>query len=175
MNPFIGEIRLFAGNFAPRGWALCEGQLLPIAQYPAAFAVVGTTYGGDGRSTFRLPNFRGRVPVHQGEGPGLTPRFLGEARGSETVTLQASQLPAHTHALTATTANAASQVARGNLPAFTYTDAVTTLYASQDGGSVPMAAEAIGASGGGQPHDNRMPTLALTFIIALDGVFPPRG
>ncbi len=174
MDPFLGEIRLFAGNFAPRGWAFCGGQLLSISQNTALFSLLGTSYGGDGRTTFGLPDLRGRVPVHEGQGPGLTRRDLGEQSGSETVTLLATELPAHTHALAATTSNATSQVARGNLPAFTYTDAVTTLYANEDGGSVAMAPGAIAPSGSGLPHDNRMPTLALNFIIALQGVFPSR-
>lgn len=174
MEPFLGEIRLFAGNFAPRGWALCYGQLLSISQNAALFSLLGTTYGGDGRTTFGLPDLRGRVPVHEGQGPGLTPRTLGERSGSEAVTLLATQLPAHTHALAASTANATSQVARGNLPAFTYVDAVTTLYANEDGGTVAMAPGAIAPTGSGLPHENRMPTLALNFIIAVEGIYPSR-
>lgn len=174
MEPFIGEIRLFAGNFAPRGWAFCHGQLIAIAQNTALFSLLGTTYGGDGRTTFGLPDLRGRVPMHEGQGPGLTPHVLGEQSGSETVTLLSTQLPVHSHAVAATTANATSQVARTNLPAFTYIDAVTTLYANEDGGTVAMAPGAIASSGSGLPHENRMPTLALNFIIAVEGIFPSR-
>lgn len=170
-DPFIAEIRIFAGNLAPRGWAFCNGQLLPIAQNTALFSLIGTTYGGDGRSTMGLPNLQGRVPMHPGQGAGLTPRRLGEAGGSDAVTLVGLQLPRHDHFMRAvpktTQASPNGGVGLGNAP----------IYATpaDQGSIVAMADGAIGAAGGGQPHDNRQPYLALSFIIALEGLYPSRS
>lgn len=170
MDPYVGEIRLFAGNFAPRGWATCDGQLLPIAQNTALFSLLGVTYGGDGRTTFALPNLRDRVPVHQGQGPGLTNRPLGQPGGSATVTLLTTEMPAHSHSLRALPDPAESAVPGGKSLArgvnFTpYTTAP----------NVTMHPAAVSAVGGGQPHNNQAPYLPLTFIIALQGIFPPRS
>lgn len=169
-TPFIGEVRLFGGNFAPLGWALCQGQLMAISQNDALFALIGTTYGGDGQTTFALPNLAGRIPLHQGQGPGLAPRTMGEQAGTETVTLSASQIPAHTHALIGNSAAAAGTSPAGALLA-------ATSVASYDTGAAatPMAAGAVGIAGGSQPHENMAPTLALNYIIALEGIFPSRN
>jgi len=167
MDPFLGEIRMFGGNFAPQGWATCDGQILPIAQNTALFSLLGTTYGGNGQTTFALPDLRGRLPVHIGG--GLT---IGQAGGSETVILTATNLPAHTH-----TANAAS-AARTLSPAGQYwaadPGANVAPYAAAPDGRV-MSGTAIGAQGGSQPHANMQPFLAVTFIIALEGIYPSRS
>ena len=174
-NPFLGEIRMFAGNFAPRGWAFCSGQILAISQNDALFALLGTTYGGDGQVTFALPDFRGRIPIEQGQGPGLSPRTLGEQGGTETVTLISTQMPAHSHTLSVTSA-AATAVTPGNtlLPGAISGD---TFYVNNIAGNTmaPLSAAMLGPSGGSQPHLNMMPTLVVNFIIALEGVFPSRN
>lgn len=170
-NPYVGEIRLFAGNFAPAGWALCQGQLLSIAENDVLFALIGTTYGGDGQATFGLPDLRGRVPVHQGTGPGLSTRVIGQLGGSETVTLTAGQLPAHSHTLSATTAAASS--AAGPSGSLLATSSVA-LYGTGAAAS-PMAGAAITASGGNQPHENMAPFLGLNYIISLFGIFPSQA
>lgn len=170
-DPFIAEIRIWAGNFAPRGWAFCNGQLLPIAQNTALFSLVGTTYGGDGRSTFALPDLQGRAPLHPGRGPGLTDHRLGEQGGVESVTLSEAQIAAHNHGLTA-------QSRPGDLA-----DPTGRVLARAGGGNVyhaadsnvPMAGQALADSGGGQAHNNMQPFLALSFIIALQGIYPPRS
>lgn len=169
-DPFIGEVRLFAGNFAPLGWAFCQGQLMAISQNDALFALIGTTYGGDGQTTFALPNLSGRVPLHQGQGAGLTSRTIGELGGAEIVTLLTSQIPQHTHAMNASSAAATGTSPSGALLA-------TTSVASYDtaAGSTAMAASAVGNAGGSQPHQNMAPTLALNYIIALEGIFPSRN
>lgn len=169
-EPFVGEIRMFAGNFAPRGWAFCDGQLLPIAQNDALFALVGTTYGGDGRTTFGLPDLRGRVPIHAGQGPGLSQRRLGSNGGAEQVTLAAAQMPAHTHALQGVAAPA-SQNTPGNA---LFAEPEHDAYA-RGGDAAPMAGAALGATGGGAAHANEPPTLAVRYIIALLGIFPSRN
>jgi microcystin-dependent protein len=167
MDPFLGEIRMFGGNFAPQGWATCDGQILPIAQNTALFSLLGTTYGGNGQSTFALPDLRGRLPVHIGG--GLT---IGQAGGSETVILTTTNLPAHTHV-----ANAAS-AATTLSPAGQYwaadPGANVAPYAAAPDGRV-MSGTAIGAQGGNQPHANLQPFLAVTFIIALEGIYPSRS
>ena len=169
-EPFIAEIRIFAGNFAPRNWADCDGQLLPIAQNTALFSLVGTIYGGDGRTTLGLPDLRGRVPMHPGNGPGLTPRQLGSTGGSATVTLSQAELPAHTHTLHASTNDATTAQPAGRVPATTREDTYG------DGGTLmPMAATAVQSVGGGQAHNNLQPYLALRFIIALQGVYSSRS
>ena len=174
-NPFLAEIRIFAGNFAPNGWALCNGQLLSIAQNSALFALLGTTYGGDGRTTFALPNLQGSVPMHAGDGPGLTSRVLGEVGGEDAVTLLASETPSHTHTAVV---NATAGAATSNSP-------VGETWAPSPGPAVYAPLPAVGqevsmGSGftdggpGGLPHNNLQPYLTLTFIIALQGVFPAR-
>ncbi len=164
-EPFIGEIRMFAGNYAPQGWALCDGQLLAISQNDALFSLLGTTYGGDGRTTFGLPDMRGRLPIHEGAG-----HRLGEKAGSEQVSLTANQLPAHSHALNASTNAAANTSPAENVTAVS-TD--TNIYGADN--PVSMDAAMLSNSGGGQPHDNVMPFQCLNFIIALFGIFPSRA
>ncbi len=162
-SPFIGEIRMFGGNFAPVGWAFCNGALIPISENDALFNLIGTTYGGDGQSTFALPNLQSRVPVHVG--PGFA---LGQSGGVETVTLTTSQIPAHSHVPQAfTTAGNLNTPANG-VWAFS---SAGTLYGDTAPGS-PFAATAIGSSGGSQPHDNMIPFLAVNFILSLFGIFP---
>jgi microcystin-dependent protein len=166
-NPYVGEIRLFAGNFAPAGWMFCQGQLLSIAENEVLFVLIGTTYGGDGQSTFALPDLRGRVPVHQGQGPGLSPRMLGELGGDETITLTPNQLPVHTHALHASPAAASGTAPGGALLAATGVASYDTA-----AGTTAMAASAVGSAGGNQPHENMAPTLAVNYIISLFGIYP---
>jgi microcystin-dependent protein len=161
-NPYVGEIRLFAGNFAPSGWEVCQGQTLAIADNEALFQLIGTTYGGDGQTTFNLPDLRSRVPVHVGSG-----YVLGQDGGVETVTLTASQIPAHTHAAQATANSAASPDPGGNV----WATASDTPYSTSTP-SAAMSAEAIGSAGGGQPHDNMLPFVAVNFIISLYGTYP---
>lgn len=168
--PYVGEIRLFGGNFAPQDWLLCQGQLLPIALYETLFQLIGTTYGGDGVDTFRLPDLRGRVPVHMGTGPGLSQRVIGQTGGAEAVTLSAVHLPVHTHTLHASTAAASLAAPGGALLAATTVASYDTHAAT-----TPMAAAAVTASGGNQPHDNMAPTLAVNYIIAIAGIFPSQG
>ena len=175
-EPFIAEIRIFAGNFAPRGWAFCDGQLLPIAENTALFSLIGTTYGGDGRTTTALPNLQGRAPMHPGRGPGLTARRLGEKVGVETVTLSEAQIPSHSHTVRATTSPA---------PVGTTAPSNTTALARAGGGQayqsdattnlVDMASETLSTTGGGQAHVNVQPYLVLNFIIALVGLYPSRS
>ncbi len=172
-DPFVAEIRIFAGNFAPTGWALCNGQLLPISQNTALFSLLGTMYGGDGKSTFALPDLQGRAPMFWGQGPGLSLRFQGEEGGSSTVTLLQSEMPAHTHNLQGTTSLASGRVPTDNPLArsrngLAYQSNVNT-------GVVQMAPEVVGVAGNSVPHNNMQPYLGLTFIIALQGIFPPRG
>jgi len=168
-TPFIGEIRLFAGNFAPVGWALCDGSLLPIAENEALFNLIGTIYGGNGQTTFGLPDMRGRVPVHQGAGNGLSPRTIGEMGGTEQVTLTPSQLPSHNHVLNATAAP--TSTANGVAGSLTGTAASTNFYGNTPGGGA-LAPQALTATGGNQPHNNMAPFLGLNFIISLFGIFP---
>jgi microcystin-dependent protein len=167
-NPYVGEIRLFAGNFAPAGWALCQGQLLSIAENEVLFQLIGTTYGGDGQETFAMPDLRGRLPVHQGQGPGLSNRVIGELGGSETVTLTVAQMPAHSHMLSASSAAASMGSPGGAIPAATAVNSYDT-----GAGTATMAAGAISSSGASQAHSNMGPTLALNCIISLFGIFPP--
>ena len=181
-EPYLGEIRMFGGNFAPRGWAMCNGQLLSIAQQSALFSLVGTTYGGDGVQTFALPNLQSRVAVGQGNGGGLTPRVLGQTGGSEQVTLQPTQIPQHIHGLIAsgTTAVAGGQIPNSSVVAGAPSVGTGHFYTVNDGTQPPPQADALvsascGYAGGNQPHPNLMPTLCVTFIIALVGMFPSRN
>jgi microcystin-dependent protein len=171
-EPFIAEIRIFAGNFAPRGWSFCNGQLLPIAQNTALFSLVGTTYGGDGRTTLGLPNLQGRAAMHTGNGPGLTSRREGQMGGTTTVTLSANQMPQHTHGLQSTlTVGQDNDPTADSVPAGSVGGA---LYAAP-GTTVPMDADAMPPVGGGQAHANMQPYLVLNFIIALVGLYPSRS
>jgi microcystin-dependent protein len=169
-EPFIAEIKIFAGNFAPRGYAFCNGQLLPIAQNTALFSLVGTTYGGDGRTTLGLPNLHERLPMHPGNGPGLSQRRLGQNGGNDTATLTDQQIPPHTHAVQAANAAPTTDTPTGaypaNAPAFEAGDA---------GGLVSMSSDAMASAGGGGAHGNQQPYLNLAFIIALVGTFPSRN
>ena len=174
-DPFVGEIRMFGFNFAPTGWAMCNGQLMPISQNTALFSLLGTFYGGDGRTTFALPNLQGQAPVHQGQGPGLSQRFIGENSGSTNVTLLTTEMPSHTHTagclnsgagLLASPQNNVWAGAAGRTPPSLYSNA---------GPNSPMSPQATSISGGGLPHNNMPPYLVLNFCIALQGVFPPRS
>ena len=171
-DPFVAEIRIFPFNFAPKGWAFCDGQLLPISQNTALFSLLGTTYGGDGKSNFALPDMQGNAPMHPGQGPGLSLHDLGETGGSETVTLLESEIPSHSHSLNAvggfngTNNDPTNEVpAKGDAGLLPYTPS---------GPSLIMALQAIAPAGGDQPHNNMQPYLTLSFCIALQGVFPPR-
>jgi microcystin-dependent protein len=164
-NPYVGEIRIFAGNFAPSGWMFCEGQLLPISEYETLFQLIGTTYGGDGQETYALPDLRGRVPVHQGS--GLT---QGESGGAEQVALTAQQIPAHTHPLFGSAANASATSPSGGVPG-TMPEVATSAYGS-DAPLTTLAPQSISPMGGSQPHDNMQPFLCVDFIISLYGIFP---
>jgi microcystin-dependent protein len=170
-DPFIGEIRMFAFSFAPQGWALCNGQLLPIAQNQALFSLLGTAYGGDGTTTFALPDLRSRVPVHQGQGPGLSPYAEGQAGGTETVTLAAAEMPLHTHPVTASSSAATSDNPAGR----TLAHSASHTYHPEPGPPAVMNVNMLGEAGGSQPHDNIQPYLAVTFCIALSGIFPAQN
>jgi microcystin-dependent protein len=169
-DPFVAEIRIFPFNFAPKGWAWCDGQILPISQNTALFSLLGTTYGGDGKSTFALPDLQGRAPMHPGQGPGLSLHDLGETGGSETVSLLESEIPAHSHALRGSNLNSDSPSPSGNTLA-----RFPNAYQSSTSGLVAMAPESLTPAGGDQPHNNMMPYLTFYFSIALQGVFPPRS
>ena len=169
-EPFVGEIKMFAGNFAPRSWAFCDGQLLAISQNDALFSLLGTIYGGDGRTTFGLPDMRGRVPIHMGGGPGLTPRPIGQKPGQENVTLTTNQIPSHPHQMRATDEAGDTTDPTGQVQAQTTDDAYSA--SSPD---TNMAAAAISASGGTQSHTNIQPFLCINFIIALFGIYPSRN
>lgn len=170
-EPFIAEIRIFAGNFAPRSWAFCNGQLLPISQNTALFSLVGTTYGGDGRTTLGLPNLQGRAPMHPGRGPGLTDRRLGERSGTQTVTLTEAQMPNHNHAVRAV-ADPGEDPGPGG-KSFGRSVGGTAYGASAD--LVALDSDAMPATGGSGSHNNRQPFLGLNFIIALQGLYPSRN
>lgn len=170
MDPFLGEIRMFGGNFAPRGWAMCNGQQLSVAQNTALFSILGVTYGGNGQTTFGLPDLRSRVPMHFGQGPGLSSYTLGENAGSESVTLLTSEMPMHTHAL-GCASNAALTSSPDPAGKFMANTDPTNSYAdTTDSMSGPLT-----TAGGSQPHENRQPFLCINFIIALEGVFPSRN
>lgn len=177
-DAYIGEIRIFAGNFAPKGWALCDGQLMTIRQYTALFSILGVQYGGDGKNTFALPNLNGRVPIGQGAGPGLTPRTVGQAVGSQTVSLLASEMPAHTHTpMGNTQKGSTSEPADAVWAEFSVggRGGITPVNLFNPTPDTPMSPLALNASGGSQPHNNMQPFLAMNYIICLDGEFPVRG
>ena len=168
-DPFVAEIRIFPFNFAPRGWAFCNGQLLPISQNTALFSLLGTTYGGDGKSTFALPDLQGRAPMHPGQGPGLSLHNLGETGGSETVTLLQSEIPAHSHGMQGDEDDASFKTPQNML-----FGAGNQMYLTSASANATLAPEALSPAGGGQPHNNLMPYLTFNFCIALQGVFPAR-
>jgi len=171
-NPFVAEIRIFPFNFAPKGWAFCDGQILPLSQNTALFSLLGTTYGGDGKSNFALPNFQGAAPMQQGQGPGLSLRDLGETGGEQTVTLLQTEIPQHNHGAQGASGSIATPTNN------TWGSALKghgSIYApSATATNVQMSGLALAIAGGGQPHNNLMPFLTLNFCIALQGVFPPR-
>ncbi|HTA41717.1 MAG TPA: tail fiber protein [Bryobacteraceae bacterium] len=173
-EPFLGEIRMFGGNFAPTGWALCNGQLLPISQNTALFSILGTQFGGDGVRTFGLPDLRSRVPVHQGQGTGLSTYVVGEITGSENVTLNAQQMPAHNHLVNADGNGGGKNTPASNLPGTVAVNATEKIY-SGNAGNTTMNQSMIQLAGGNQPHANIQPVLCVTFIIALQGIFPSRS
>jgi microcystin-dependent protein len=171
-DPFVAEIRIYGFNFAPRGWAFCDGQLLPISQNTALFSLLGTTYGGDGKSTFMLPNLQGMSPMSQGQGPGLSDRFLGESSGSEQITLLQTEMPNHPHTLQASRAEGGAREAVGSLSAAGVGGIVQ--YAAPVGPNKLCSPQAVSFAGGDQAHNNLMPYLTLNFCVALQGVFPAR-
>jgi microcystin-dependent protein len=174
---FLGEIRMFGGNFAIKNWALCDGQLMSIVQNTALFSLIGTTYGGNGVQTFALPDLRGRIPVGQGTGQGLTPRTMGEIGGAEQETILLNEMPMHSHAFNATTTDATLSNVAPNVLTGKPTVNNSHLYASPGsaGTPTPLAPTVVGISGGSQSHNNIMPSLCVTFIIALTGIYPSRN
>lgn len=169
-QPFVGEIRMFGGNFAPAGWAFCAGQLMPISENDVLFTLIGTTYGGDGQSTFALPDLQGRLPMHMGTGPGLSARTIGELSGVESVTLTTQQIPVHTHAPMAD-ANSGNQTTPQN---GIWAATAASRYSSS-APNLAMNNTLVGQAGGSQPHENMMPYLAISFIISLFGIFPSQN
>jgi microcystin-dependent protein len=170
-SPFLGEIRLFPYNFAPRGWAFCSGQIVPISQNQALFALLGTTYGGDGQTTFALPDLRGRLAVSSGQGPGLSDYTLGQSGGEEAVTLNVNEIPSHNHGVLVNGAGSISASARNRYPGKA---SAGTVYANLNNG-VQMNPATITPTGGNQPHDNVQPYLTLNYCIAMEGIFPSRN
>ena len=171
-DPFVAEIRIFPFNFAPKGWAWCDGQLMPLSQNTALFSLLGTTYGGNGKSNFALPDLQGRAPMHPGQGPGLSLHDLGETGGSETVSLLESEMPAHSHSVMAS-----NQPAEDRAPAneILGRSVGASLYQTTTSVIQAMAGQALAPAGGDQPHNNMQPYLTFYFCIALQGVFPPRS
>jgi microcystin-dependent protein len=173
-SPFVGEIEIFGFNFAPLGWAQCQGQLMPISQNTALFSLLGTQFGGDGKTTFALPNLQGQIPVGQGQGPGLSQYVVGETAGSETVTLTLAEIPSHTHTLPVDAGDG-----RGPAPSPTTVLGATgrgamDVYAAAATSGATMTVNSVGFSGGSQGHNNMMPYLTLNYCISLQGIFPPR-
>jgi microcystin-dependent protein len=166
---YIGEISMVGFNFAPVGWALCDGQILPISSNTALFSLIGTTYGGDGRTTFALPDLRGRAPLHAGTGPGLTDRVWGESFGEETVTLTQNEMPKHTHGILAADDDSNTSNPEGALLSR------VQVYKSGGTAALPLASTTCGTTGGDLPHENMQPSLVINFIIALTGIFPSRS
>ena len=171
-DPFVAEIRMFAGNFPPTGWAFCDGQILPIAQNTALFSLLGTTYGGNGQTTFALPDLRTRAPLQPGQGPGLSERLLGETGGEAAHTLLAGEMPVHSHNLQSSSSVAATTVANGNMLATV--NAPNPPY-HEPNAMAEMGPGVLGTTGGSAPHQNMQPYLTLSFIIAMQGIFPPRS
>ncbi len=170
-DPFVAEVRIFAGNFAPIGWAKCNGQLLPLSQNTALFSLLGTTYGGNGLNTFGLPDLQGRAPMHHGQGPGLSLRDIGESSGSTTTTLINSEIPAHSHTL-----RAVNDVSDATQPAgLSFARSTGAAVYGTAGPQKNLSPQTLSPSGGALPHNNLQPLLVLTFIIALQGVYPPRN
>jgi microcystin-dependent protein len=172
MDPFLAEIRIFPFNFAPKGWAFCNGQILPISQNTALFSLLGTTYGGDGKSTFALPDLQGRAAMHPGQGPGLSLHDLGETGGSETVTLLQTEIPAHSHACRASSDPGELQ---GPSPTRTIARSANGFAYVAGPANVAMAPQVLPPAGGDQPHNNMQPYLTFNFCIAMQGIFPPRS
>ncbi|MBI5930064.1 MAG: phage tail protein [Chloroflexi bacterium] len=168
-DPFIGEIKMFGGNFAPLGWALCDGQVIAISQNDTLFSLIGTTYGGDGQETFNLPDLRGRLPIHQGTGPGLSTRVIGQSSGQETVTLSLNQIPSHNHVINANTSPAESGTPSGNILA---QSVASDCYTEDFFDPLAMHSSMVSQTGGSQPHSNLMPYLCVGFIISLFGIYP---
>jgi microcystin-dependent protein len=174
-NPFVAEIRIFTGNFAPTGWAQCNGQLLPISQNTALFSLLGTTYGGDGKSNFALPNLQGSAPMQAGQGPGLSLRDLGEVGGEQSVTLLQTEMPAHSHTAQGSTGSNQTTPVNNAWASGAKLGGGNLYFPSTPATNVQMSPFGTSISGGSQPHNNMMPFLGLMFIIALQGVFPARS
>lgn len=170
-EPFVGEIRMFAGNFAPRGWAFCDGQLLAVSQNDALFSLLGTIYGGDGRTTFGLPDLRGRVPIHAGSGPGLSPRRLGAKAGSEKETLTVNQMPSHSHSWRASSSAAVERLPSDGVYA---QHSASDFYRTNSSPNANMNTAVMSNVGGSRSHTNLQPFLCINFIIALVGIYPSR-
>jgi microcystin-dependent protein len=179
-NAFIGEIRMFGGNFAPAGWAFCWGQLMPINENEALFTLIGTTYGGDGQETFGLPDLQGRVPVHQGNQQG-NPYIIGEKAGVESVTLTSNQMPVHNHLISSATGSAGAVAVPANNTVLSdenlnpAPNPVPFAYLPNGGAATTLAPQSLGLAGGSQPHDNMQPSLTITYIISLFGIFPSQS
>lgn len=172
-DPFVAEIRIFGFNFAPKGWATCDGQLMPLSQNTALFSLLGTTYGGDGKSNFALPDMQNSAPMQPGQGQGLSLRDLGETGGAQTVTLLESEIPSHAHTLRASIEDGTQGTASPGV-ALANSIGGKTYHSTTNSNLAPMAPQALAPAGGGLPHNNMMPYLTLNFCIALQGVFPPR-
>ena len=168
-TPYVGELRMFAGNFPPAGWEFCSGQLIAISENPTLFSLIGTTYGGDGQNTFALPNLMGRIPIHMGQGPGLSNRIISETGGFEEVTLTISQIPNHSHQMLATGNAASSSNPANNV--FAVTSGFDAYFDGQDANN-NLTASVINPTGGSQPHENMQPFLCISFIISMFGLFP---
>lgn len=173
-DAFLGEIRLFAGTYAPQGWAFCNGQTLPIRQNTALFSLLGITYGGDGTTTFALPNLQASVPVQTGQGPGLSSYTLGQAGGTPSVTLTQAQMPTHGHQLQSSSAGGTQASPENGIWSVPSAGRGLAAYNSSPGSSPAMAPNILGGTGGGQPHENRMPFVVLNYCIALLGIYPER-
>jgi microcystin-dependent protein len=179
-DPYLGEIQIFPYTYAPRGWAYCDGQIIPIAQNQALFSIISTIYGGNGTTTMGLPDFRGRIPIGLGRGPGLTERRLGYPLGTQSVILQESQIATHTHFLSATIVDIADSTdplgsCLAKAPKIKTAKAAANHYHDETGGLVTMSPSSLGSTGGTQPHNNIQPILGLSFYISMDGVYPPRS
>lgn len=175
-DPFVGEIKMFAGDFAPRGWAFCDGQLLAVSQNDALFSLLGTIYGGDGRTTFALPDLRSRIPIHAGQGPGLSHQQLGRRGGTETVALISQQLPSHNHAFDASLSAATSETPHNMFVSSVATDSgPSPEYLASQAPTTAFSSQSIGNAGGGQAHLNLQPTLCINYIISLFGIYPSRS